>query len=96
MSGRLLVVLWGGLLVVDVGTRLPVAPLWTGVGLVLLVALCSIGLSERAALAVAGVGWLLVDGFVTHQLGQLGYSGAGDLGWLVALVLAGSIGSRLR
>jgi hypothetical protein len=85
LGGRLFVTLWGGLALVDL-TR----PAGGGViagGLVIgLVALCGIGLQVHAAAAVAGTGWLVLNGFVLHQYGELGF-GATSWGLLAAVLV---------
>jgi hypothetical protein len=88
---RLAIVLWGGLAVADVCDAAGV-PSYAGLGaLALVVAASSVGVRTGTALGVALVGWLLVDGFVVHRLGVLGFDGAPDtarLGLLVVLALA--------
>ena len=31
------------------------------------------------AVSIAGIGWLLLNGFVVHEYGQLGFVGIGDV-----------------
>ena len=88
---RLAVALWGGLAVLDLAHLAGAAPLVQFALVALLVAGCSRGVRRPTALCVAGIGWLLVNGFVVHQLGQLGFVGAADLAsatLLVAVALA--------
>jgi hypothetical protein len=82
-GGRLFVALWGGLVVVDV-TRPAGALLTTGL-VVGLVACCGIGQSIPAATAIAGTGWLVINGFVQHQYGELGFGSTSW--WLLGVVL---------
>jgi hypothetical protein len=91
-GGRLFVALWGGLLIVDVSR--PAGGLLTGVFIVVLVACCGIGQSVRAATAIAGTGWLLINGFVQHQYGELGFNPKSW--WILAAVLVVVLGVALR
>jgi hypothetical protein len=95
MAGvRLAVVLWGGLLLVDLG-RLAHAPSYLDLALVaLLVAGASLRMRVGTALAAAAVGWLLVDGFVAHRYGVLGYDGTPDLARLALLVGVAVLATR--
>jgi len=78
-SVRVGAVLWGGLALVNVA-RLTTAPSYAALGAVaLLVMASSVGMRTSTALAVALVGWLVVNGFVIHRLGVLGFDGTPDL-----------------
>jgi hypothetical protein len=96
---RVGVVLWGGLAVLDVG-RLAAAPSYAELGAVaLLVTVASVGMPTTTGICAAVVGWLLVDGFVEHRYGVLGYDVARDtalLVFLVGLALAVSGTTRSR
>ena len=83
---RLAVALWGGLAVLDLTGLVGAVPLVQVALITLLVAACSYRVRRSLAVCVAGIGWLLVNGFVVHQLGQLGFTGLGDLGSAVLLV----------
>ena len=88
--------LWGGLALVDAGT-LAHAPAYAELGAVcLLVVVASIGIGIPAALGVALVGWLVVDGFVVHSLGVLGFDGAPDAARLALLVALAAAATRVR
>lgn len=94
---RLAVALWGGLAVLDLARLLDAAPLVQVVLIAVLVAGCSRGVRRATALCVAGIGWLLVNGFVMHQFGQFAFVGLGDLGsalLLVTVALAAAGGAR--
>jgi hypothetical protein len=71
--------LWGGLALVDVGRLVGASPLVQVAAITALVAGCSYGVGNVAAVSVAGIGWLVVNGFVVHRLGQLGFVGTGDV-----------------
>jgi hypothetical protein len=49
-----------------------------------------------AALAAAGLGWLMVNGFFVDRYGELGWHGAGDLVRLGVLVGTALVTSALR
>ncbi len=56
-----------------------------------LVACCSLGVSRAVAVSAAGIGWLLLNGFVIHEYGQFGFSGVADIvraGLLLGVALA--------
>ena len=91
-GGRLFVALWGGLAVVDV-TR-PAGGLLTGTLVVGLVACCAVGQSIAAATAIAGTGWLVLNGFVQHQYGELGFGRANWWPLAVVLVVVLAVASR--
>jgi hypothetical protein len=93
---RLAVVLWGGLLLVDLG-RMAHAPSYLDLTVIsLLVAAASLRMRAGTALAAAAVGWLLVDGFVTHRFGVLGYDGAPDLARLALLAGVAVLATRVH
>jgi hypothetical protein len=94
---RIGAVLWGGLALLDVVTLTPapsyVAPVAVGV----VVAAASARTRTGTALACAVVGWLLVDGFVEHRYGVLGFDPVRDpviLGLFAALSLVSARSSR--
>ena len=84
---RLFLALWGGLAVVDVA-RSAQAPTILQLGLLLVLAagLC-VRQGKVAALAVAGIVWLVATGFVVNTWGELHLTGAADAGRLMVLVL---------
>jgi hypothetical protein len=86
------VALWGGLALVDL-TRAGGALLSGGLVLVL-VAGCCVHQSCWSALSIGTTGWLVMNGFVQHQYGELGF-GASSWG-LLALVLAAVLGVAVR
>jgi hypothetical protein len=95
-SLRLGAVLWGGLLLLAL-CRAAQAPSYLDLALVaLLVAASSIRMRAGTALAAAVIGWLLVDGFVTHRYGVLGYDGTPDLARLALLAGVAVLATRAR
>jgi len=83
---RVGVVLWGGLAVLDAG-RLAAVPSYAELGAVaVLVTAASVGVRTTTGLCAAVVGWLLVDGFVEHGYGMLGFDAVRDTGILTLLV----------
>jgi hypothetical protein len=93
---RVGIVLWGGLLLIDVG-RVTHVPSYAELGAVaLLVTASSVGMRAYTALAAAGVGWLVVNGFVVHSFGVLGFDGAPDVARLGLLVGLATTASRAR
>ncbi len=96
-SVRVGIVLWGGLLLVDVG-HLTALPAYAELlALALLVAAASVGMRTTTALAAALVGWLVFNGFVVHRLGVLGFDGTPDmvrLGLLAGLAVAAARARR--
>lgn len=86
-GGRVFVALWGGLAVV--GLSRPAGGLLAGGLVLVLTAGCAAGQSLLPATAVAGTGWLVIDGFVQHQYGELGFGPASW--WLLALVLSAAL-----
>jgi hypothetical protein len=96
-SVRVGIVLWGGLTLVDVA-RLTALPTYAVLGAVaLLVAASSVGMHTTTALSAALVGWLVVNGFVVHRLGVLGFDGSPDLarlGLLAGLALTAARACR--
>jgi hypothetical protein len=81
-AGRLFVALWGGLAVVDVA-RPTLGALVTATLVVGLAAACGSGQPPLAAAAIAVTGWLVIDGFVEHRYGELGF---GPTSWVVLAV----------
>jgi hypothetical protein len=93
---RVGIVLWGGLFLVDVG-RVTHAPSYAELGAIaLLVTASSVGMRAYTALAAAGVGWLVLNGFVVHDFGVLGFDGAPDVARLGLLVGLATAASRAR
>jgi hypothetical protein len=93
---RVGIVLWGGLALVDVG-RATSAPSYAELGAIaLLVTASSVGMRAHTALAAALVGWLVVNGFVVHSLGVLGFDGTPDVARLGLLVGLAATASRAR
>ncbi|MGC4110033.1 MAG: hypothetical protein QM747_06340 [Nocardioides sp.] len=89
-------VLWGGLALLDL-TRLAAAPSYAGLGAVaLLVTAASVGARTRAGLGAALTGWLLVDGFVEHRDGVLGFDGRHDLAVLTGLAALALLSTRVH
>lgn len=85
-AGRALIALWGGLAAIDATQSLSEPMVQLG-AVTAVVAVCSLGVGRGAACVVAGIGWLLVNGFVVHGFGQLGFVGVGDV--LRAVLLLG-------
>jgi hypothetical protein len=95
-GGRLAATLWGGLAVVDLAT-LAHSPAYLDLGLVaVLVGAASLRMRTGTGLANAFIGWLLVDGFVTHRYGELGYAGPPDLARLGLLVAVAVLATRVH
>jgi hypothetical protein len=95
-SVRVGLVLWGGLAVVDLA-RLTGVPSYGALGAVaLLVAAASVGMRTPTALVAALVGWSVVNGFVVHRLGVLGFDGAPDVGRLGLLAGLALTATRAR
>lgn len=96
LSGvRVGLVLWGGLPVLDLA-RLAAVPSYVAVGaLALLVTAASIRMRTTTGLCAAVVGWLLVDGFVEHRYGVLGFDAAHDLTILAVLFVVAMAGTRV-
>jgi hypothetical protein len=86
-SYRLFGALWGGLAVVDVARSAQASSsLQLGLLVVLAAGLC-LGQGKVAALAVAGIVWLVATGFVINSWGELHLTGAADAGRLLAVAL---------
>ena len=79
----------------DVGRLVGAPPLPQVAAITVLVAGCSYGVGRLVAACVAGIGWLLLNGFVAHQLGQLGFVGLGDVVRAV-LLLGVALGAAER
>jgi hypothetical protein len=94
---RIGIVLWGGLALVDLG-RAVHTPSYAALGAVaVLVTASSVGMPLATAVSSAVVGWLVVNGFVVHSLGVLGFDGTPDvvrLGLLVGLAATASWARR--
>jgi hypothetical protein len=90
-STRLGIALWGGLALLDLGRSVGAAPLVQVAAVTALVGICSRGVDRVVAACVAGIGWLLLNGFVVHAWGQLGFVGTGDV-VRAALVLGAALG----
>jgi hypothetical protein len=91
---RVGVVLWGGLAVLDVA-RIAAAPSYVELGAVgVLVTAASLGTRPATGVVSAVVGWSLVDGFVEHRYGSLGFDVCRDLGVLVLLLSLALIPTR--
>lgn len=84
LPGRLFLTLWGGLTIIDV-TRPTGSSLLAGVLVAVLIGCCAIGQSVPAAAAIATTGWLVLDGFVQHRYGELGFGPTSW--WILAAVL---------
>jgi hypothetical protein len=97
MAGvRVGIVLWGGLALVDIG-RLSHAPSYAELGAIaLLVTASSVGMRTSTAFAAALVGWLVVNGFVVHSVGVLGFDGTPDVARIGLLVGLATAASRAR
>lgn len=91
-AGRVFVALWGGLALVDISR--PGGGLLAGTLVVVLTAACAVGQTPVPAAAVAVTGWLVIDGFVQHRYGELGF--APRSWWLLGLVLATVLGVAAR
>jgi hypothetical protein len=95
-SVRVGIVLWGGLALLDLG-RLAAAPEYAGLGAVaVLVTAACVRADATTGLAAALVGWLLVDGFVEHRYGALGFDAAHDLAVLALLTGLALSATRIR
>lgn len=94
-SPRLFLALWGGMAVVDVA-RAGQAPATLQVALLTLLAgVSSLGQRVYTALAVAGVVWLVVLGFVVNACGELVVTGVADAIRLVVVVAAALAGTAV-
>jgi hypothetical protein len=94
---RLVLALWGGLALLDTARLLGGTPAVQVAAVTALVAVCSYGVPRTVAVCVAAIGWLLVNGFVVHELGQLGFTGGGDVvraGLLLVVALYAAGGRR--
>ena len=94
---RLFVALWGGLAVVDVSRAGQAPPTVQVLLLTTLAGVCSVGQRVGAALAVAGIVWLLTLGFVVNtDQGVLAVTGTADARRLALLVLVALGATTLR
>jgi K+-sensing histidine kinase KdpD len=57
------------------------------------VAFAAVISNPRAALAAAGIGWLVLNGFLLNQYGELHWSGWADFFRIVVLLTAAVLGS---
>jgi hypothetical protein len=95
-SVRVGLVFWGGLALLDLGTLAHV-PSYAELGAVaLLVVAGAVGMRTATAVCAAGVGWLLVDGFVEHRYGVLGFDARTDLARLALLTGLALLATRVR
>lgn len=92
---RLFVVLWGGMALVDVARHAHATHPLQVLLLAALVGLCCLRQPVGPALAIAGLGWLVVTGFVVHRYGDLAWSGSADLTRLGVIVGAALLGVLL-
>ena len=83
-GARLFAAYWLSLAAVDL-TRAAPGPLRLGV-VVVLVAACSLHQGAGTAGAIGVIGWLFVDGFVSHAHGVLAVDGPADVVRLFLLV----------
>jgi len=93
---RVGVVLWGGLAAIDLGRAAGASSYVESGMLALLVACASFGTRTFTALSAAAVGWLVLNGFVTHRVGVLGFDGTPDVARLALLVALAVAASRAR
>ena len=91
-SFRLLVMFWGGLAVLDATRFLNDSAQFAAV--VVLLALCSRHVVRTTALVLAGIAWLLVNGFVVNDYGQLHWSGLVDATALAVLLVVAMVAKR--
>jgi hypothetical protein len=92
LGGRLFVALWGSLAAVDVAGR-AFGGLVAAIAVVALVAVCDVRQSVVAAATIAGTGWLVINGFVLHRYGELGFGTSSW--WSLVGVLAVGVGVAL-
>ena len=86
LGGRMFIALWGGITLVLGCRALGLAPALTSGAVVVLAGGCCLGQRRAQAVSIAGTGWLVVDGFVAHRYGELGFSQ--PLEWLLPGVTA--------
>jgi hypothetical protein len=91
-GARLFAAYWLCLAAVDL-TRAAPGPVRLGV-VVVVVAACSLHQGAGTAGAIGVVGWLFVDGFVSHALGVLAVDGAADVVPLLLLVAVALVAAR--
>ena len=96
LGGRLFVALWGGLALVLVSRAVGLTSWESTAAVILLVGACSLGQGAAAAIAIAVTGWLVVDGFVQHRYGVLGFDTHLFLVLLAAIGLALTISTVTR
>jgi hypothetical protein len=73
------VIFWGGLAAIDVCQAVHAPPVVQLGVVVAMVAGCCLHATFVTGVAVAGVAWLLVNGFVVNELGRLHVDGVPDL-----------------
>lgn len=93
---RVGIVLWGGLVALDLARIVALSSYAELGALAVLVAVASVGMRTRTGLAAALTGWLLVDGFVEHHDGVLGFDGLHDLAVLALLTGLALVATRVR
>ncbi|MFN8196636.1 MAG: hypothetical protein U0R80_20390 [Nocardioidaceae bacterium] len=86
LPGRLFLVLWAGLAAAGVGAATGAPAVVTGSSVLLVAAVSAWRLTPTGALVVAGVAWLVLNGFVENTAGRLAVSDLGDVWWLLAVV----------
>lgn len=87
-------ILWGGLALLDLG-HVAAAPSYAELGaLTVLVVVASVGTRPASGVGAALTGWLLVDGFVEHRYGALGFDAGPDVAMLVVLVGLSLVATR--
>jgi hypothetical protein len=91
-AGRLFVALWGGLAIVDMAR--PGGALLAGTLVIALAAACGAGQSWPAATSIATTGWLVVNGFVEHRYGELGFGRTSWFLLVLGLVATHSVAAR--
>ena len=92
-GGRLFVALWGGLAVVDL-TRPSGSEVLSGLAVLGLVGLCGVGQTKVAATTIAATGWLVINGFVEHRYGELGFGTTSWAALATVLVVVLAVASR--
>jgi hypothetical protein len=93
---HLFVMLWGGLLGVDVGRALGWGTVPQMVVLLVVAFACSVDVTPVFAAAIAATGWLVANGFVVHLDGQLGWAGFEDLARLLMFGVVAVAGASVR
>lgn len=91
---RVGIVLWGGLALLDLGRAAAVPAYAELVAVAVLVTGASVRARTGTGLCAAVTGWLLVDGFVEHRLGVLGFELGHDVGVLALLTGLALVATR--